>query len=133
AASRAQPKRSTARCSSIRSTSMDLSLRFAQRWTCQRRSGAVACGGCAGGYRTTRFLTGLRRFLIGAPISFPDGRRRREFEPQAEEAPLLVHKPGDVIREVGHRLDGSPLAVMLDIDGTLAPIVPTPQNAIVPP
>jgi len=33
---------------------------------------------------------------------------------------------------VGDRLDGSPLAVMLDVDGTLAPIAPTPSNAAVP-
>jgi trehalose 6-phosphate phosphatase len=33
---------------------------------------------------------------------------------------------------VGARLDGSPLAVMLDLDGTLAPIAPRPQDARVP-
>lgn len=33
---------------------------------------------------------------------------------------------------VGSRLDGSPLAVMLDVDGTLAPIAPTPEHARVP-
>lgn len=33
---------------------------------------------------------------------------------------------------VGSRLDGSPLAVMLDIDGTLAPIAPRPDDADVP-
>ncbi|HEY8176394.1 MAG TPA: trehalose-phosphatase [Gemmatimonadaceae bacterium] len=36
------------------------------------------------------------------------------------------------VRSVGTRLDGSPLAVMLDIDGTLSPIVPRPEHAIVP-
>jgi trehalose 6-phosphate phosphatase len=36
------------------------------------------------------------------------------------------------VRAVGTRLDGAPLAVMLDIDGTLAPIAPRPQDAIVP-
>jgi len=30
------------------------------------------------------------------------------------------------------RLDGTPLAVMLDVDGTLAPIAPTPEQAVVP-
>ena len=33
---------------------------------------------------------------------------------------------------VGTRLDGSPLGVMLDIDGTLAPIAPKPDQAIIP-
>lgn len=33
----------------------------------------------------------------------------------------------------GERLDASPLALMLDIDGTLAPIAPTPDAAVVPP
>lgn len=33
---------------------------------------------------------------------------------------------------VGSRLDGSPLALMLDIDGTLAPIAPRPDAAAVP-
>ena len=36
------------------------------------------------------------------------------------------------VRSVGTRLDGSPLALMLDIDGTLSPIVPRPEHAIVP-
>ena len=38
----------------------------------------------------------------------------------------------DVIRRIGNRLDASPLAVLLDIDGTLAPIAPTPSMAQVP-
>lgn len=33
---------------------------------------------------------------------------------------------------IGDRLDASPLSVMLDVDGTLAPIVPTPDRASVP-
>jgi trehalose 6-phosphate synthase/phosphatase len=33
---------------------------------------------------------------------------------------------------VGERLDRAPLAIMLDIDGTLAPIAATPENAFVP-
>jgi len=33
---------------------------------------------------------------------------------------------------VDGRLDGSPIAVMLDVDGTLAPIAPRPQDALVP-
>ena len=35
-------------------------------------------------------------------------------------------------RAVSGRLDGSPIAVMLDIDGTLSAIAPRPQDAIVP-
>jgi len=46
------------------------------------------------------------------------------------EQPSMVDR---FVRAVGSRLDGSPLAVMLDIDGTLAPIAPTPDAAIVPP
>ena len=34
---------------------------------------------------------------------------------------------------IGARLDGSPLLVMLDVDGTLAPIAPTPEQAAIPP
>jgi trehalose-phosphatase len=37
------------------------------------------------------------------------------------------------MESIGDRLDGSPLAIVLDIDGTLAPIAPTPDAAIVPP
>lgn len=36
-------------------------------------------------------------------------------------------------RVIRDRLDGSPLCVMLDVDGTLAPIAPTPERATVPP
>jgi len=36
------------------------------------------------------------------------------------------------ISAIDGRLDGSPLAVMLDIDGTLSPIARRPQDAIVP-
>ena len=36
-------------------------------------------------------------------------------------------------RAIGERLDRSPLCVMLDVDGTLAPIVATPELASVPP
>lgn len=37
-----------------------------------------------------------------------------------------------VAEDVGARLDGVPLVVMLDVDGTLAPIAPRPQDATVP-
>lgn len=37
-----------------------------------------------------------------------------------------------VLAGIGARLDGTPLAVMLDVDGTLAPIVPRYQDARVP-
>jgi len=43
-----------------------------------------------------------------------------------------VSDPLAIARTVGTRLDGTPLAVMLDVDGTLAPIAPTPQDARVP-
>ena len=37
-----------------------------------------------------------------------------------------------VLPELGDRVRGSPLIIMLDIDGTLAPIAPRPQDAVVP-
>ena len=37
-----------------------------------------------------------------------------------------------LITSIGTRLDGSPLVVLLDIDGTLAPIAPRPELAAVP-
>ena len=36
-------------------------------------------------------------------------------------------------RALGDRLAGAPLAVLLDVDGTLAPIAPRPEDAAVPP
>lgn len=38
----------------------------------------------------------------------------------------------NVAGAVGSRLDGSPLVILLDVDGTLAPIVPRPEEAAVP-
>jgi trehalose-phosphatase len=38
----------------------------------------------------------------------------------------------EYVRVIGERLDRSPLCVMLDVDGTLAPIVATPEQARVP-
>jgi trehalose-phosphatase len=38
----------------------------------------------------------------------------------------------DSARAIGERLDRSPLCIMLDVDGTLAPIVATPAQARVP-
>ena len=38
-----------------------------------------------------------------------------------------------LLPELGARLGGTPRIIMLDIDGTLAPIAPRPQDAIVPP
>ncbi|MFI5243216.1 MAG: trehalose-phosphatase, partial [Gemmatimonadales bacterium] len=35
--------------------------------------------------------------------------------------------------EVAARLDGTPLVLMLDVDGTLAPIAPRPEDAAVAP
>ena len=37
-----------------------------------------------------------------------------------------------VIEGIGARLDASPLVIMLDVDGTLAPIAPAPEQAVVP-
>ena len=37
-----------------------------------------------------------------------------------------------VLSELGDRVSGSPCIIMLDIDGTLAPIAPRPQDAVVP-
>lgn len=39
---------------------------------------------------------------------------------------------GQAIAQIGDRLDASPLALMLDVDGTLAPIASTPALAHVP-
>lgn len=38
----------------------------------------------------------------------------------------------EVVRAIGGRLDGTPLLVLLDVDGTLAPIAATPSAARVP-
>jgi trehalose 6-phosphate phosphatase len=38
----------------------------------------------------------------------------------------------ELIAAMGHRLDGRPFVVMLDVDGTLAPIAPRPEDARVP-
>ena len=37
------------------------------------------------------------------------------------------------IERIGTRLDGDPLVLLLDVDGTIAPIAPTPAMAAVPP
>ncbi|HEX6640035.1 MAG TPA: trehalose-phosphatase, partial [Thermoanaerobaculia bacterium] len=38
-----------------------------------------------------------------------------------------------LLPEIGDRVGGSPRIIMLDVDGTLAPIAPRPQDALVPP
>lgn len=38
----------------------------------------------------------------------------------------------ELLRSAGDRLRGSPLALALDIDGTISPIAPTPEEAVVP-
>ena len=48
-----------------------------------------------------------------------------------ETAPPLSPLPTDP-RTLGSRLAGSPLVVLLDVDGTLAPIAPRPEDACVP-
>ena len=40
--------------------------------------------------------------------------------------------PTEIVRTIGGRLDRSPLLVLLDVDGTLAPIASTPSAANVP-
>ena len=49
--------------------------------------------------------------------------------PAVTPAPVLPPDP----RALGSRLAGSPLVVLLDVDGTLAPIAPRPEDAFVPP
>jgi trehalose 6-phosphate phosphatase len=46
------------------------------------------------------------------------------------KAAALLSLPPDA--DLGRRLSGSPLLVLLDIDGTLAPIASTPEGAVVP-
>jgi trehalose-phosphatase len=43
-----------------------------------------------------------------------------------------VPLPAPDSRTLGSRLSGSPLVVLLDVDGTLAPIAPRPEDAAVP-
>ena len=38
----------------------------------------------------------------------------------------------DVLAGIGSRIDGRPLVILLDVDGTLAPIAPRPEDARVP-
>lgn len=49
-----------------------------------------------------------------------------------DELSLTTTDIDQFISAVDGRLDGSPIAVMLDVDGTLAPIAPRPQEALVP-
>ncbi len=42
-------------------------------------------------------------------------------------------KLDDIIDDIAERLKRTPLLVMLDVDGTLAPIAPTPEKAAIPP
>ena len=53
----------------------------------------------------------------------------RAVVPHKTATPLTM-PPGDDLEQ---RLGASPLLVLLDIDGTLAPIAPTPEGAVVPP
>ena len=48
------------------------------------------------------------------------------------EAPETSGAIDAVVYAIGDRLDGLPLAAMLDIDGTLSPIAPTPAEATIP-
>jgi trehalose-phosphatase len=47
--------------------------------------------------------------------------------------PRLPARVTELAGAIGQRLDGKPLVVMLDIDGTLAPIARTPADAVIPP
>lgn len=49
----------------------------------------------------------------------------------APSAPAPLQLPPDP-RTLGGRLAGAPLVVLLDVDGTLAPIAPRPEDAVVP-
>jgi len=40
--------------------------------------------------------------------------------------------PAELFARIAPRLDGSPLVVFLDVDGTLAPIAPRPEDAAIP-
>ena len=44
----------------------------------------------------------------------------------------VAARASDVAAAIGSRLDARPLAIMLDVDGTLAPIAPRPEEARVP-
>ena len=57
--------------------------------------------------------------------------RRAADAAGALAAPAVRSLPGDP-RTLGARLEGSPFIVLLDVDGTLAPIAPRPEDASVP-
>jgi trehalose-phosphatase len=48
------------------------------------------------------------------------------------DAAASVHALPTDPRALGSRLGGSPLVILLDVDGTLAPIAPRPEDAFVP-
>ena len=45
----------------------------------------------------------------------------------------MIAAPTVVTPELERRLSGTPLVILLDVDGTLAPIAPRPEDAAVPP
>lgn len=57
--------------------------------------------------------------------------RRGDAAPGAPATAIVHPLPPDP-RTLGGRLAGSPLVVLLDVDGTLAPIAPRPEDATVP-
>src|SRR5437867_8520956 len=48
-------------------------------------------------------------------------------------ARMHVQSALPITPELAQRLSGSPLVLLLDVDGTLSPIAPRPEHAVVPP
>src|SRR6185369_12766488 len=101
------------------------SRRFARRWRCRRTSASAACGGCAGNSTTPRFSTGSTRSSRDPLRSWGSSTNRRL--PDALATPALP-----LTAAIGERLRGSPFVLLLDVDGTLAPIAPRPEYAALP-
>jgi trehalose-phosphatase len=79
-----------------------------QRLKVADNAGAVATSHCA---------TGDEHFHMHPRLRIVNGNA----------TPFSLARP-----EIARRLDGSPLALLLDIDGTLAPITRAPEDAVVP-
>lgn len=70
-----------------------------------------------------------RAFVHGPEIAADSPPMNSTDTGRTERAPTSLPLPGSAAQ----RLAGAPLLVMLDIDGTLAPIAPRPELAVVPP